>query len=378
MARIDASLDTVIPPRASRESRTLSLAGDRVLRRLPTSLDEVSEAVGAACVRTAALVNGPAALRLLAGYASDPRDGIQQELAKVWRYFDAEEYAKSVLAGAPLREGAVAVERREHIHLAKHLVNLTRLHVFDDRNASDIGWIRGAPCLRHFNVIAGKPVVDLSPLQEHQGLSEVFVQGKGLADGFEVLSGLPELGELLLRLPASVESIDFLRSLPNLRLLWFPEMESVVDLDPISALTGLRNLEIGSCAADPVPVVLRCSTLVRLGISTRVLPAGLASLEPILPQLNAFDLYDGFVGDVTPLAKLRKARWVRLHGTEGLDLGPLATLPELQEVILWGSESGLDLSPLAAAPRRMKIRLRRGLEVRGLEAVRGKHRIIRI
>lgn len=83
MARIDASLATAIPPRDKRESRTLSLAGDRVLRRLPTSLDEVSEAVGVACVRTAALVNGPAALQLLAGYAADPRIDVQHELAEV-------------------------------------------------------------------------------------------------------------------------------------------------------------------------------------------------------------------------------------------------------------------------------------------------------
>src|SRR5207302_172372 len=85
VTRIDTGLDTVIPPRAKRESRTLSQAGDRMLRRLPTSLDGVTPAVGVACIRTAALANGRKALRLLAGYAADPRHEIQGELAEVWR-----------------------------------------------------------------------------------------------------------------------------------------------------------------------------------------------------------------------------------------------------------------------------------------------------
>ncbi|HEX6360730.1 NACHT domain-containing protein [Actinophytocola sp.] len=378
MARIDASLDTVIPPRASRESRTLSLAGDRVLRRLPTSLDEVSEAVGAACVRTAALVNGPAALRLLAGYASDPRDRIQNELAEVWHYFDAEEYAKTVLADAPLRAGRIGVERREHIHLAKHLANLTALRVFDSRSARDIEWIRGAPRLEHFNVVAGDPIGDLTPLLEHQGLADVYVQGHGLADGFEVFSELPNVNNLLLRLPAGVSSIDFLRALPGLTTLWLPEMKSVVDLDVILALPNLVDLEIGECGVDPAPVITQCARLTRLGVWSEFLPAGLDSIEPVLPQLESFRLFGlPFVDDATPLGKLGKARSVGLRGARDLDLAPLARLPKLESVNLWFSEPGLDISPLAASSQRVKIRLQRQQVVRGLEAVRGRHRIVR-
>jgi hypothetical protein len=101
--RIDAGLGAIIPPRNSRESRSLSLGGDRTLRNLPTTLDDLSEPEAAACIRTAALINGPATLRLLAAYAPDPRWRVQEEIAKVWRYFDAEEYAGRVMANAPYR-----------------------------------------------------------------------------------------------------------------------------------------------------------------------------------------------------------------------------------------------------------------------------------
>src|SRR5262249_48860535 len=41
--RIDTGLDAIIPPRNSRESRSLALGADRALRNLPTTLDDLSE-----------------------------------------------------------------------------------------------------------------------------------------------------------------------------------------------------------------------------------------------------------------------------------------------------------------------------------------------
>lgn len=49
-AQVDAALDSLLPPRSTRESRTLALAGDRVLGKLPDNLDELSPAAAAACV----------------------------------------------------------------------------------------------------------------------------------------------------------------------------------------------------------------------------------------------------------------------------------------------------------------------------------------
>ncbi|MGH3624457.1 MAG: NACHT domain-containing protein [Sciscionella sp.] len=377
-ARIDASLDTILPPRAGRESRTLSLAGDRVLRRLPTSLDGVSEAVGAACVRTAALVNGPAALRLLAGYAPDPRGQIQRELADVWRYFDAEEYAKSVLADAPLRNGSIMVERREHIHLAKHLTNLTSLRVFDNQNASDLDWIRGAPHLVFLDVVTGKPLTDLSPLREHQGLTDVWLQGYGVAGGFDILGELPNVDNILLRIAENVQSIDFLSSVPNLRTLRLIGMDSVVDLNPIRTLTKLAHLELVGCTVDPVPIVLQCQELTGLGLLDGSLRGGLGSIESILPQLTVLIVTDGPVGNPAPLVSLRQARLLALNGTDITDLRPIAKLPQLRDLSIYGCKPELDISPLIELPQRARIQLQRRQEVRGLEAIRGRHRIIRV
>jgi hypothetical protein len=377
MARIDASLDTVVPPRASRESRTLSLAGDRVLRRLPTSLEGVSEAVGAACVRTAALVNGPAALRLLAGYASEPRWQIQRELADVWRYFDAEEYAKSVLADAPLRNGLIRVNRREHLSLVRNLTKLTRLHVVDFHGTNDLEWVRGIPFLESLNVSTREPFMDLSALREHQNLQTVWLQGAGVAEGFKVLGELPNIDDLLLSLTDDVRSIAFLESMPNLRNLWFSAMKSIHDLEPIRMLPQLEALDLRKSIGDPVPVVLRCPTITGLNFSDGSLRHGLRSIESILSRLITFGVNYGPVGDLTLLGSLTKARWVSLGWTPVVDLRSMANLPELRDLALYGCSPELDLSPLVALPRRVTIRLNRRQEVQGLDAVRGRHRIVR-
>jgi hypothetical protein len=378
MARIDASLDKVLPPRAKRESRTLSLAGDRVLRRLPTSLKEVSEAVGVACVRTAALVNGPAALRLLAGYASDPRDMIQHELASVWHYFDAEEYAKSVLADAPLRRGAVWLDRRELLGSVKYLTNMTKLIVQDVRSGvEDLDWIHGVPCLDFLNFSTRTPLIDLTPLREHQGLTKLWIQGEGIARGFDVLGELPNLVETYLRLNAEVRSVDFLYLVPNLERLWLEQMPSVESLAPIRTLGRLKRLELSVCKADPAAVVLQCPNLTKLRFLNGSLKNGLGGIKEVLPRLMQFGVEGAPLGDSGPLARLTQATWVSLGRATHPDLGPMVGLSNLRHLNLSGCGPEVDVSPLAALPHKVDIELGRGDDVRGLETVRGQHRIIR-
>lgn len=377
MARIDTALDKILPPRSTRESRTLSLAGDRVLRRLPTSLDEVSEAVGAACVRTAALVNGPEALPLLARYASDPRDRVQQELAQVWRYFDAEEYAKTVLADAPLRDGLISVDHREHVNCVRYLTRLTKLHVNDHDNNGDLEWLRGVPCLEFLNVYLEEPLSDLSVLREHQSLVSIFLQGRGVAGGLQVLGELPNIDEIFISLTSDVQAIDFLGFVPDLESLWLPSMDSVDGLEPIRTLVRLSFLYLGKCKADPAPILLQCPNIADLTLLDGSLVRGLYSIESMLSQLTSFTMTRGSIGDPASLARLTQAKSVSFYSTDITDLRPIANLPKLRTISLGGCRPELDVSPLAALPQRVDIRLSRGQEVQGLDAVRGRHRIIR-
>jgi NACHT domain len=76
-SRVEAAVDELVPPRGQNETPSLALAGGRVLRRLPSALDGLSDASAAACVKTAALIGGHEALRLLARWAPDPRRAVR-------------------------------------------------------------------------------------------------------------------------------------------------------------------------------------------------------------------------------------------------------------------------------------------------------------
>ncbi|HYS38684.1 MAG TPA: NACHT domain-containing protein, partial [Pseudonocardiaceae bacterium] len=93
ITRIDATIRDLLPPRHIRESRSLATVGEAVLDYLPATLDDLTPAQAAACFRTAALINGPRALDVLARYGGDPRYKVMRQAEECWRYFDPEHYA---------------------------------------------------------------------------------------------------------------------------------------------------------------------------------------------------------------------------------------------------------------------------------------------
>ena len=99
--RVEAAVEELLPPRGQNETRSLALAGGRTLRLLPSSLDGLSAASAAACVKTAALIGGPEAQRLLARWAPDSRGAVQRALAQVWRYFDPRRVRRGRAARRP-------------------------------------------------------------------------------------------------------------------------------------------------------------------------------------------------------------------------------------------------------------------------------------
>lgn len=378
VTRIDVALDTIVPPRAKRESRTLSLAGDRLLRRLPNSLDSVSAAVGAACVRTAALVNGAAALRLLSRYAADPRREIQLELAEVWRYFDAEEFAKTVLAGASLQNGRIHIERREHLLYVNNLTKLTALDIFLQHDVKDLEWMRGVPHVKRLNVVTEVPLEDLSALREHQDLEDVWIQGNGVVAGFDTLGDLPKLDDIYLNLNNTVRSIDFLTQLLDLRYLHLGKMEAVESLQAIESVKSLRYIELAECEIDPASVLRERQELTALALTSVSLNGGLSSLDEILPQLKSLALRHGSYGDMEPLSRMQLVQSLNLWGSGIEALRSISQLPKLRSIVLYGNRPGLDLSPLIDLPCRATIFLFRGQDVAGLDVVRGRHRIRKI
>ncbi|MCA1705743.1 MAG: ATP-binding protein, partial [Actinobacteria bacterium] len=181
--RVEAAAEALVPPRGQNETRSLALAGGRMLRLLPTSLDGLSDASAAACVKTAALIGGPDAQRLLARWSPDPRGAVQRTLAQVWRYFDPADYAEAVLRDAPLDEGKIEVRLVEyvpHLRTLQHLRD-AQLELINGSTVDDLVFLRDAPPLITLLKVKAKEPVNLAPLVSCPALETVNVWLGGLA-----------------------------------------------------------------------------------------------------------------------------------------------------------------------------------------------------
>src|SRR5215470_97919 len=395
--RIDTGLGAIIPPRNSRESRSLALGGDRALRNLPSTLDDLSEPEAAACVRTAALVNGPAALRLIAGYALDPRWRVQEEIANVWRYFDAEEYAGKVLANAPLQNGKLEVKRPEHVQYASRLSQLTALDV-DVREVGDLAFLVDARHLKYLYVVPTS-TVDICALNTHSELNSAYIYGS--CTGFEGLTQLPHIESLSVSL-TEVDSIKFVSQVRNVRYLHLHDTGHITSLYALTRLESLTDLSLYGLKMNPVSAISKLSRL--SGISVDGIPNQVELLQDITaarptltylwiyndsettsiaglkstPGLENFGLMYCPVSNIAALAELQKLKSIALIGTRVTDVRPLVTLTSLRRLDLRDCPPELDISPLSALPRRVEIILDRGQHVLGIDAARPQVRIKRV
>ena len=144
--RIENCIGALIPPRGTADARPLAAAGEEMLHRMPADLQGLTTSQAVAAVRTTWLINGPHALDRLTAYASDPRAGVQDELINGWNYFDPLEYAKRVLADAPLHHGRLYVENPGLLTGVPHLRHLRELRV-DLPQGTDLTCLRQLPAL---------------------------------------------------------------------------------------------------------------------------------------------------------------------------------------------------------------------------------------
>lgn len=100
-------------------------------------------------------------------------------------------------------------------------------------------------------------------------------------------------------------------------------------------------------------------------------------LDPLteVPDLEGLRVVRCPVKDASILAQLTKLSDVDLDGTEVVDLRPLAGLRRLKRLDVSNCPPEMDLSPLNALPRRAEIWLARDQQVRGLDAVRARHKV---
>jgi hypothetical protein len=181
--RVERCVSRLIPPRNAAEARRLASAGEEILRRLPESLEGLSEAQAVATVRTAWLVNGPRALEILSHYATDPRSKVQKELVTAWDYFEPHTYAERVLADAPL-VARLPLQTLELAHCSGvrdlgPLARLGRLEVLGlwGSNFTDLTPLASLSSLRYLTLYDVADGLDLTPLAKLRGLSVELLDG---------------------------------------------------------------------------------------------------------------------------------------------------------------------------------------------------------
>ena len=420
-SRVDRCVESLIPPKNAAEARPLSQAGEEIVRRLPDSLAGLSTAEAIATIRTTWMINGPEALRKLAHYAADPRIKVQDELITGWDYFDPVEYARQVLAEAPLHRGRIDTESTAALPAMSMLRNLHHLRVQLPKGMA-LSCLAGVPSLYSLSA-KGITLDSMGALSEHKQLRTVVLSEiYGMIEDLSPLLGLPKLEELYLYPDRSIPDIGFVARLPKLThprsirpgtyqgflanhntrftpravAFWLPRsrghrrsaasgslrrlslrhsrlgpngLERIIDTFP-----QLEYLQLQECdwLTDLNPIArLPLKTLI-LGRMQQV-----ADLEVIrsLSQLEQIWLIGMPIAELNAIAELKLLRRLEVRDcTDVADLTPLAALPRLRHLVLAGVADDLDLSPLHRA-RNLSIQLREGQRVTGTERLHKSTRI---
>jgi hypothetical protein len=354
-----------------------------MLRLLPSSLDGLSDASAAACVMTVALIGGPEALRLLARWSPDLRGVVQRALAQVWRYFNPAHYADAVLLDAPLDGGRIAVELIEHVsHLRalKHLRD-AQLNLYNVGKVNNLTFLRDAPVTTTVLKVSTNEPVDLAPLASCPALENLFVLGRGVSKGWELLATLPKLWWLSVNAPHDERDLSFIGLCSSLTVLALRDCFALPNVPVLASAPRLKTVSLsGGKRLCDLQALTELPELTSLCISDAPLSGGLDAVRPVLNQLKSlrvwwiptvtslqalvgsaleyFDLGSCPVTDLAPLTTLLSLKQVILRRLPVVNLGSLATQRLLRDLYLMDMEESADLSPLARTDHRLRLHLR--------------------
>lgn len=388
--RIDVLLDTLLPPRSRSEARSLAAVGEPMLDRLPRDLATLTEAQAAAVVRTVALINGPRALPMLAGYAPDDRSTVTDALVESWPYFDPYEYAERVLSRSAL-SGFVSIDRPAILGAAGRLKQDIEISA-SFTETIDLESIPTCPALTYLTLLHGWRG-PLASLRRFPSLRDIALYSHGPAlspNDLDVLAELPNLTALgFLSQKTDSSTLDRIAALATLETLALDLSDQIRSAEPLSRLPRLRALTLwdGSITSfrPLAQLPIRYLTLGDIRLPRRgaeSLVAGFPGIETLqlagtrrwlkgLEFLAGFEHLEDLAlwGDqadlLTSMAAPASLRRIRLLSTNGVDLSRLAELTQLQE-IEFGAPTPIDLSCFARwKGGTLRLRVRRETTMSG-------------
>lgn len=265
-ARLDSVLAQLVPPRRQSEAESLAAVGTPLLKRLPRSLESLSDAAAEATVATAIRIGGVAALARLADYAADGRGRVRQLLAAGWEYFDAEDYAHAVLRQLPLDSLTLHITHSGQWATATRLTD-ARWIVVDCPLLQDMARLHELPPLRGLFLNDLSEDADLSPLHARTDLEVLGLAGAARLRNAR-LDGLGRLSALAVRLRPSMPPLAELAVPASLVTLELNRLPAGYDLSPLATLPGLERLAlVGSGPLRDIGEPLRWEDLQALDLS---------------------------------------------------------------------------------------------------------------
>jgi NACHT conflict system protein/NACHT domain-containing protein len=365
--RIDSLIrDRLAPPRSLRETESLASIGHRVLRYLPSTLDELSGSAAAATVRVAGLTGNAEALKRLVGYAQDSRREVQDELINAWQFFDPQSYAEEVLADAPLLDGLIVLTASRFLPYVSALRHLTTLHVILPMHdpLSDLQPLVGVPHLASVSMDFKKRTLDLTPLGEHSELTEVSLYFANRYTKLRTLLRLPKLTELTLFQDRALSNIEFLRGLSTLEGIGLDQAANIKDYSPLDELPHLERLMLWECGQIATTTNAPWRQVRDLYVDGYTGPTPAERIAELFPSLQSLELRNTRTIRIASLARLPLKR-LQIADCLITDVTSLSTMLDLRYIELSGCPPELDLSPLA--DRTITLTLDRGATFEGLD-----------
>ncbi|MCF0089128.1 MULTISPECIES: NACHT domain-containing protein [unclassified Streptomyces] len=239
--RLDDAVTKLLPARRKTDPPALAAVGTSLLRWLPQSLTQLTEASAVQTVRTVALIGGNEALDLLGGYVGDLRRSVVNEIIRAWAYFEADAYADTILSRLPLKGRQVWLTHSGQLNAVGRLPAVSSIHV--EYPVRGLDFVADFPPLRELWVDSLREGADLSVLKTHAGLKQLLLFGKGPMKNASILASLRKLAWLAMPVSEQVD-IGTLAQIPKLEFLSLSRIPENFDLNPLAGLSRVKMMHL--------------------------------------------------------------------------------------------------------------------------------------
>ncbi|WP_228926706.1 NACHT domain-containing NTPase [Streptomyces sp. DH7] len=361
---VEARTERLLPPDNQEDIDELAKVGDLALELLSSMLDGLNERESASVVQTAAAVGSEAAYELVKQFRDDERELIADAVSNAWRDFDAEVYAREMMAFRTWDGPHARAETEEQLSALHHIPTLRNVHVSGDRR--DLSQVTSRSDVEQVFVYHNTTIEDVSALAALPRLRHIGLSG---CPRIRCIEPLARPGLEWLSLAELHPSLDpsSLTNMPDLRYLALCHpflMESIGELPVCEQVTGLDLLR--QTRYLNLEGLDRWTNLRTLGLYSATHLRQLSEMPPLhaLERLRLIGVPGLDLESTTPLIALRELLVVA--GDRHFGLAPLAQLPCLTDLALYGGEQPFDLTPLAASEN-LTIRLGHDTHVTGAE-----------